>query len=132
MVSMTLSPAMVETKTGHQSTNIKTAKLRGAAALPTANKPAPCSTATNIAEQLDDQERKKYVKGAKLGSGQYADVFSAHLISDPKTLVAIKKIKVGPEVAEFGISYDSLREIKFLQELAHPNIIRLHLSLIHI
>ncbi|KAK4561058.1 TFIIH complex serine/threonine-protein kinase subunit kin28 [Recurvomyces mirabilis] len=80
----------------------------------------------DLAEQLDAQERKKYVKGAKLGSGQYADVFSAHLVSDPSKLVAIKKIKVGPEVKEFGISYDSLREIKFLQELDHPNIIKLH------
>ncbi|KAK3677661.1 TFIIH complex serine/threonine-protein kinase subunit kin28 [Recurvomyces mirabilis] len=80
----------------------------------------------DLAEQLDAQERKKYVKGAKLGSGQYADVFSAHLVSDPTKLVAIKKIKVGPEVKEFGISYDSLREIKFLQELDHPNIIKLH------
>ena len=64
--------------------------------------------------------------GKKLGSGQYADVFSAHLVSDPTQLVAIKKIKVGPEVQEWGISHDSLREIKFLQELSHPNIIRLY------
>lgn len=64
--------------------------------------------------------------GKKIGAGQYADVFAAHLVSDPTKLVAIKKIKVGPEVAEWGISHDSLREIKFLQELSHPNIIRLH------
>ncbi|KAK4546126.1 hypothetical protein LTR36_002263 [Oleoguttula mirabilis] len=80
----------------------------------------------DLAEQLDEQERKKYVKGKKIGSGQYADVFSAHLVTNPTKLVAIKKIKVGPEVKEFGISYDSLREIKFLQELDHPNIIKLH------
>jgi len=84
------------------------------------------TTLTNTAEQLDQEERRKYVKGAKLGSGQYADVFSAHLVSEPSKLVAIKKIKVGPEVAEWGISHDSLREIKFLQELSHPNIIRLY------
>lgn len=65
------------------------------------------------------------MKGKKLGSGQYADVFSAHLRTDPTQLVAVKKIKVGAEAKEFGISYDSLREIKFLQELSHPNIIRL-------
>lgn len=79
----------------------------------------------DLAEQLDAQERSKYVKGKKLGSGQYADVFSAHLAKDPTQLVAIKKIKVGAEVKEMGISYDSLREIKFLQELDHPNIIKL-------
>lgn len=83
-------------------------------------------TMTNLAEQLDDQERRKYVKGPKVGSGQYADVFSAHLVSDPKKLVAIKKIKIGEEFAQWGISHDSLREIRFLQELSHPNIIRLH------
>lgn len=86
----------------------------------------PSSAVADLAEQLDTQERRKYVKGKKLGSGQYADVFSAHLVSDPTKLVAIKKIKVGQEVKEFGISYDSLREIKFLQELDHPNIIKLY------
>lgn len=85
--------------------------------------PAPVA---DLAEQLDASERKKYVKGKKIGSGQYADVFSATLVSDPKKLVAIKKIKVGAEAREFGISYDSLREIKFLQELDHPNIIKLY------
>lgn len=89
---------------------------------PTSNTPA----VTDLAEQLDAQERRKYIKGKKLGSGQYADVFSAHLVSDPSQLVAIKKIKVGPEVQQFGISYDSLREIRFLQELDHPNIIKLY------
>ncbi|TKA27824.1 hypothetical protein B0A50_04925 [Salinomyces thailandicus] len=87
---------------------------------------ASAPLAADLADQLDSQERKKYVKGKKLGSGQYADVFEAHLLADPKKLVAIKKIKVGPEVQEFGISYDSLREIRFLQELHHPNIIKLH------
>ncbi|KAF2764803.1 serine/threonine protein kinase, CMGC family, CDC2/CDK subfamily [Teratosphaeria nubilosa] len=80
----------------------------------------------DLAEQLDMQERKKYVKGAVLGSGQYADVYSAHLVSDPTKLFALKKIKIGPEARDFGISHDSLREIRFLQELSHPNIIRLH------
>lgn len=90
---------------------------------PSSPAPAPVP---DLAEQLDRQERQKYIKGRRLGSGQYADVFSAHLAADPTTLVAIKKIKVGPEAKEFGISYDSLREIRFLRELDHPNIIKLH------
>lgn len=94
---------------------------------PSISSPAKLTHALpDLAEQLDDAERKKYVKGRKLGSGQYADVFSAHLASDPTQLVAIKKIKIGAEAKEFGISYDSIREIKFLQELDHPNIIKLH------
>ncbi|KAI4723804.1 serine/threonine protein kinase, CMGC family, CDC2/CDK subfamily [Aureobasidium sp. EXF-10728] len=114
------SPAMFRSENG---ASIKAATQMQAQTLdPASARPA---SATNIAEQLDDQERRKYVKGKKLGSGQYADVFSAHLVSDPTQLVAIKKIKVGPEVQEWGISHDSLREIKFLQELSHPNIIRL-------
>jgi cyclin-dependent kinase 7 len=82
--------------------------------------------ATDLASELDAAERSKYIKGHKLGSGQYADVFSATLVSDPTKLFAIKKIKIGAEAADFGISYDSIREIKFLQELDHPNIIKLH------
>lgn len=88
--------------------------------------PSSASLMPDLAEQLDEEERNKYVKGKKLGSGQYADVFSAHLKTDPTQLVAIKKIKVGPEFKDFGISYDSLREIRFLQELSHPNIIKLY------
>ncbi|KAF7195008.1 Serine/threonine-protein kinase crk1 [Pseudocercospora fuligena] len=91
----------------------------------TPNSPSGSAPTADLAEQLDAAERNKYVKGKKLGSGQYADVFSAHLKTDPSQLVAIKKIKVGAEAKEFGISYDSLREIKFLQELNHPNIIKL-------
>lgn len=88
--------------------------------------PSTAPLVADLAEQLDAEERNKYVKGKKLGSGQYADVFSAHLKDDPTQLVAIKKIKVGAEVKEMGISYDSLREIRFLQELDHPNIIKLY------
>lgn len=85
--------------------------------------PAP---AADLAEQMDMSERSKYVKGKKIGSGQYADVFEATLVADPKKLFAIKKIKIAAESADVGISYDSLREIRFLQELNHPNIIKLH------
>ncbi|KAG2165449.1 hypothetical protein VTO58DRAFT_101825 [Aureobasidium pullulans] len=124
-MGMGLSPASPAMFKGEHGTNPKAANRMAAQTLHPAQA-APAASATNIAEQLDDQERRKYVKGKKLGSGQYADVFSAHLVSDPTQLVAIKKIKVGPEVQEWGISHDSLREIKFLQELSHPNIIRLY------
>jgi cyclin-dependent kinase 7 len=39
--------------------------------------------------------------------------------------VAIKKIKVNTEYRD-GLSMDAIREVKFLQELSHPNIIALH------
>jgi cyclin-dependent kinase 7 len=89
----------------------------------TALSPAPVA---DLAEQMDISERSKYIKGKKIGSGQYADVFEATLVSDRTKLFAIKKIKIAAESADVGISYDSLREIRFLQELNHPNIIKLH------
>ena len=85
--------------------------------------PAPVA---DLAEQMDISERSKYIKGKKIGSGQYADVFEATLATDRSKLFAIKKIKIAAESADVGISYDSLREIRFLQELSHPNIIKLH------
>src|SRR6186713_247225 len=60
----------------------------------------------------------------KVGEGTYAVVYLGHLKSDPKVKVAIKKIKVMTEYQN-GLSIDAIREIKFLQELSHPNIIAL-------
>lgn len=76
------------------------------------------------AEQLNDWEKHKYVKGKKLGEGTYANVYLGHLRSDPSQLVAIKKIKVQKEFRD-GIAPDAIRELKHLQELNHPNIIKL-------
>lgn len=42
-----------------------------------------------------------------------------------KSLVAIKKIKVNTEYKD-GLSMDAIREVKYLQELSHPNIIALY------
>src|SRR5579871_1613467 len=62
--------------------------------------------------------------GKKLGEGTYANVYLGHLRNDPKSLVAIKKIKVQKEYEE-GMAPDAIRELKHLQELSHPNIIAL-------
>ncbi|KAI0123115.1 serine/threonine-protein kinase [Xylariales sp. AK1849] len=83
------------------------------------------STSLDLAEQLNEDEKRKYVKGKKLGEGTYANVYLGHLRSDPSELVAIKKIKVQKEYTE-GMAPDAVREIKHLQELSHPNIITLH------
>lgn len=63
--------------------------------------------------------------GSKLGEGTYAVVFLGHLAGRPADRVAIKKIKVNPDFNE-GLSMDAIREIKYLQELRHPNVIALH------
>ena len=73
---------------------------------------------------MNEDEKRKYVKGRKLGEGTYANVYLGHLRSDPSRLVAIKKIKVQKEYGE-GMPPDAVRELKHLQELSHPNIISL-------
>lgn len=52
-------------------------------------------------------------------------MFLGHLAGKPADRVAIKKIKVIPEFKQ-ELSMDAIREIKFLQELRHPNVIALH------
>ncbi|KFY14499.1 hypothetical protein V491_06025, partial [Pseudogymnoascus sp. VKM F-3775] len=82
-------------------------------------------TAPDLAEQLNMEEKAKYIKGKKLGEGTYANVYLGTLRSDPTHFVAIKKIKIQAEYTE-GLAPDAVRELKHLQELSHPNIITLH------
>jgi cyclin-dependent kinase 7 len=60
-----------------------------------------------------------------VGEGTYATVYLGHMKDDPKTIVAIKKFKKNADFKD-GLSVDSIREIKYLQELSHPNIITLY------
>lgn len=83
------------------------------------------SAALDLSERMNEDEKRKYAKGKKLGEGTYANVFLGFLRSDPSQLVAIKKIKIQKEYTE-GMAPDAVREIKHLQELSHPNIITLH------
>jgi len=78
----------------------------------------------DLVEQMNEQEKRKYIKGKKLGEGTYANVYLGHSRSDPSVLVAIKKIKVQKEFKD-GLAPDAVRELKHLQELHHPNIINL-------
>ncbi|KAJ5919023.1 hypothetical protein N7466_009966 [Penicillium verhagenii] len=83
------------------------------------------NTDQELTEQLNDDVRQKYIKDKKLGEGTYAVVFLGHLRDDPSSLVAIKKVKVNAEYKD-GLTMDAIREVKYLQELSHPNIIALH------
>ena len=78
----------------------------------------------DLVEQMNEEEKRKYVKGRKLGEGTYANVYLGHARDDPSVLVAIKKIKVQKEYQD-GLAPDAVRELKHLQELQHPNIISL-------
>jgi cyclin-dependent kinase 7 len=65
--------------------------------------------------------------GKKLGEGTFAIVYRGHLRSNPNHLIAIKKFKIPsqPEQRSEGLNVDSIREIKYLQELSHPSIVGL-------
>ncbi|XP_013413448.1 cyclin-dependent kinase 7 [Lingula anatina] len=69
---------------------------------------------------------KRYEKIDFLGEGQFATVYKARDTGCNDRVVAVKKIKVGSrrEAAD-GVNRTALREIKFLQELSHTNIIGL-------
>lgn len=61
-MGMGLSPASPAMFKGENGANPKAANRMAAQTLHPAQA-APAASATNIAEQLDDQERRKYVKG---------------------------------------------------------------------
>ena len=87
--------------------------------------PSEPAKGQELAERLNEETKQKYVKDKKLGEGTYAIVYLGHLKADSSSLVAIKKIKVNTEYRD-GLSMDAIREVKYLQELSHPNIIALH------
>lgn len=134
---MTLSPVVTTTRSNAESHTIRAIGSPASRALnsgttSSSGTPRPAATSApvsvpptlDLAEQMNEEEKRKYVKGKKLGEGTYAIVFLGHLKSDPSSKVAIKKIKVQKEYTE-GMAPDAVRELKHLQELSHPNIISL-------
>ncbi|TFK74948.1 CMGC/CDK/CDK7 protein kinase [Pluteus cervinus] len=68
------------------------------------------------------ERQKRWTKEKKVGEGTYALVFLGVEVSTGKK-IAIKKIKVG-ELKE-GLDMSAIREVKYLRELQHPNIVGL-------
>ncbi|ODH47202.1 CMGC/CDK/CDK7 protein kinase [Paracoccidioides brasiliensis] len=129
----TLSPAGNNLAVGGPSTNSNILSMRnsvtGAKAasrqVSGSEREAYLAGGPEPAEQLNAAVSHKYIKDKKLGEGTYAIVYLGHLRTDPTSLVAIKKIKLNSEYKD-GLSVDAIREVKYLQELSHPNIIALH------
>lgn len=69
---------------------------------------------------------EKYIKISKIGKGTYASVYRARS-TQTNEFVALKEIQLNPEE---GAPSTALREIAFMKELRHPNIVRL-LEVIH-
>lgn len=74
------------------------------------------------APESNNAIRANYSVLAKVGEGTYASVFLARNIKTGEK-VAIKKIKVAN--SGDGMDISAIREVKVLQELRHPNVIRL-------
>ena len=87
---------------------------------------------------MEKKERKvlkgqklSYYRGPILGQGTYGIVYSGEVINSEGSgggenilsKVALKKLKM-PDATE-GVPVVGLREIKLLQELDHPNILKL-------
>ncbi|KAF2003506.1 serine/threonine-protein kinase-like protein [Amniculicola lignicola CBS 123094] len=128
--SPALSPRPNPPGPGARPSNLNP-KSKGLALLHANRSPAttkastPNDTGVDLAEQMNDDVREQYVQGKKLGEGTYANVYKGHYRHDPTSLVAIKKIKINADYKD-GIAMDAVREIKFLSELSHPYIIKLH------
>ena len=71
--------------------------------------------------------RNLYAKVEKVGEGTYASVFLARNVKTGQR-VAIKKIKIVSN--ENGMDVTAIREVKFLKELNHPNVIKVRSSFI--
>ncbi|KAJ5085611.1 hypothetical protein N7532_010382 [Penicillium argentinense] len=103
-------------------------RLKAAAAQPAAGSAMSAVPAAHahseLTEQLNDSVARNYERGKKLGEGTYAVVYQGRR-RDTAATVAIKKIKVNADYKD-GLAMDAIREVKYLQELSHPNVIALH------
>ncbi|KAF8967673.1 kinase-like domain-containing protein [Flammula alnicola] len=73
-------------------------------------------------EKANTERQRRWVKEKKVGEGTYAVVYQGREASTGRK-VAIKKIKVGQ--FKDGLDMSAIREVKYLRELKHQNIIEL-------
>ncbi|KAG9099150.1 TFIIH complex serine/threonine-protein kinase subunit kin28 [Ceratobasidium sp. UAMH 11750] len=76
----------------------------------------------DVVEKANSLAAKKWTKDMKIGEGTYAVVYKGRQVSTDRK-VAIKKIKVA-QMKE-GLDQSAIREVRYLRELHHPNVIEL-------
>ncbi|CAE6447147.1 unnamed protein product [Rhizoctonia solani] len=76
----------------------------------------------DVVEKANNLTAKKWTKDAKIGEGTYAIVYKGREAATGRQ-IAIKKIKVG-QMKE-GLDQSAIREVRYLRELNHPNVIEL-------
>lgn len=79
-----------------------------------------CNNNNNNDEMNEKDEDYQVIE--IIGSGTYGTVYKGRYLKNNK-LIAIKKIKI--EMENEGVPSNALREISILQELTHPNIVKL-------
>ncbi|KAG8731651.1 TFIIH complex serine/threonine-protein kinase subunit kin28 [Ceratobasidium sp. 428] len=76
----------------------------------------------DVVEKANSLVAKKWTKDMKIGEGTYAVVYKGRQASTDRK-IAIKKIKVA-QMKE-GLDQSAIREVRYLRELHHPNVIEL-------
>ncbi|THH30714.1 hypothetical protein EUX98_g3475 [Antrodiella citrinella] len=76
----------------------------------------------DVVEKANAATQRKWAKDAKIGEGTYAVVYRGREVATGRQ-VAIKKIKVGQ--FKDGLDMSAIREVKYLRELKHQNVIEL-------
>ncbi|KAF6761554.1 CMGC/CDK/CDK7 protein kinase [Ephemerocybe angulata] len=76
----------------------------------------------DVVEQENAERQRRWLKDKKIGEGTYAVVYRGKEANVGRK-VAIKKIKIGQ--FKDGLDMSAIREVKYLRELKHQNIIEL-------
>jgi len=87
--------------------------------------PSPVAAA-DISIRADEDIRDKYHLGDIIGSGSFGQVRKAVLKQDPTQVRAVKVIERGNDDGAWTNEAMSESEVKLLQQMDHPNIIRFH------
>ncbi|RKP14223.1 Pkinase-domain-containing protein [Piptocephalis cylindrospora] len=121
IVTTTTSSSPKE-KAGSSEKGKETTQISKSEGQPIASQPSAAASESPLTEQEAEDKTEDYVKDRKIGEGAYAVVYEATRVSTGER-VAIKKIKA--QKHHNGIDVSTVREIKALQELKHPNVLRL-------
>ncbi|KAF9006001.1 CMGC/CDK/CDK7 protein kinase [Cyathus striatus] len=76
----------------------------------------------DVVERANADRQRRWTKEKKVGEGTYAVVYQGREATTGRK-VAIKKIKVGQ--FKDGLDMSAIREVKYLRELKHQNVIEL-------
>lgn len=84
----------------------------------------PPKSVKNPKSNLRKHENKYKMKSI-VGKGTFGKVYKSFKTKNPSKYYAIKKISLLKEFTD-GFPFTSIREIKLLKDLKHPNIVKLY------